>query len=113
MTQINGIPANETVIVKTKIQSGVNSTNDPIYTYTTKTIHCLVGYTATSTQADAVRVIITDTYTLYLPAGTVIKDSDTLIYKNEEYTKEGNADNWNSPFGAELGVVIRIKRVNG
>lgn len=50
------------------------------------------------------------TLTLYLPAGTEIREGDIFEIRNTRWIKDGHAETWPSPVGLDTGVVVNVRR---
>ena len=57
---------------------------------------------------------VTSGFTLYMPAGTVVKASNRVRVRGTVWDVDGDPAVWRSPFtGWEPGVVVQCRRVDG
>jgi hypothetical protein len=113
--EINGIPANATLIVKSKILSGeVDIYNQPIYNIIDITIKALVAFNNTKTSSDTDRDLVEEALTVYLTGTPDIKSWDSIEYNGESYIIDGDLEVWVNPFVANnVNSIVKLRRYNG
>ena len=103
---------NEPIIIKRQTISGLDAWGNE--TYTTQEIlvrDCLIAFGATDEPVDASRKPVDGSLTLYLPSDTVIQDQDVFEVRETDFVKDGDPENWKSPFESwNLGVVVKVRR---
>lgn len=84
----------------------------------TETVYsrCIVAPRVTERKVNGVTEYVYDSlYSLFFPAGTVIKDDDVFIVRGDRYWKDGNPRRWDvsgTSFNP-AGVEVSVKTVNG
>lgn len=105
---------NETVIIKRRSANAVDDYGNTTHTLTTITVKgCFLGFGSGSEPVDPTRDPIDTKVTLYLPNGTQILDGDRFVVRNTEWVKDGRQEDWQNPFGLEVGVVVPVRKRNG
>jgi hypothetical protein len=105
---------NETVIVKRRSAAAVDEYGNKTHTTTTITVKgCFLGFGSSSEPVDSNRDPVDVAVTLYFPNGTQIQDGDKFVVRGTEWVKDGNADQWENPFGLQAGVVVPVRKRNG
>lgn len=105
---------NETVIIKRRSAASVDEYGNKTYSLTTITVKgCFLGFGSGSEPVDTNRDPIDAKVTLYFPNGTKIMEGDRFIVRNIEWVKDGSPEDWENPFGLEVGVVVQVRKRNG
>lgn len=77
---------------------------------------CIVAPRTTERKVNGVTEYVYDSlYSIYFPAGTLIKDDDMFIIRGDRYWKDGNPRRWDlsgTPFNP-AGVEVQVRTVNG
>ncbi|HLP97658.1 MAG TPA: hypothetical protein VK149_04355 [Sideroxyarcus sp.] len=108
------IRGDEPVIIIRRTQTGTNAHGNP--TYSTSEIlvrDALFAVGSTTEPADVARDHIDSRVTLYLPHGTVIQDGDVFEIRGSRWEKDGDALDYPTVNGFEVGVVVNVKRRRG
>lgn len=77
---------------------------------------CLVAPTVHEHKINGVTEVVYDSlYSLFFPAGTVIKDDDVFIVRGSRYWKDGNPRLWDMGGSAfnPAGVEVSVRTING
>ena len=109
------IGGGEPITIKRRSKTSVDEYGNPTYSLTTIIVReALIALGGTSESNDPARTPTDAKVTLYLPNGTQILDGDRLIIRDTEWVKDGEAQEWNSPFpSSPAGVVVNVKRRRG
>jgi hypothetical protein len=109
------IRGGETILIKRRSQVATDDFGNPTYTVATQTIkEALIGVGGTSEPVDPARDAQDASVTVYLPAGTQIQDGDTFVIRGSEWQRDGDAQDWVSPFPGDFGgVVVPLRRRRG
>lgn len=109
------IRGGETILIKRRSQLATDDFGNPTYTESTIVIKdALIGIGGTSEPVDASRDAQDASVTVYLPAGTIIEDGDVFVIRGSQWQRDGDAQNWVSPFPGEMGgVVVPLRRRRG
>jgi hypothetical protein len=109
------IRGGETITVRRRSKTATDDYGNPTYTTTTITIKgVLVALQAGSEPVDAERNAVDSQITLYIPNGTPLQDGDVFIIRNTAFVKNGQIQDWVSPFaGLEGGVVVPVRKRDG
>lgn len=74
---------------------------------------CVV-YPRGSTEVLTSEDLVTDQLTVLLPAGTVVKPTDKMTVRGDDYTVDGTSFAWQSPFTTwSPGVEVNVTKVTG
>lgn len=105
----------ETITIKRRSATATDDYGNPTYSTTTITVKdALVAVGGTSEPVDPARDAADASVTVYLPNGTLIEDGDLFIIRNSQWVKDGDAQEWISPFPAgSAGVVVPLRRRRG
>ena len=113
---MTGFPAGETVTI---IRDGATTTQDgygnDVAAAATEidVAGCAVAPTGTSEDVEA-RDQVRTGWTVWLPAGTNVRATDRVRVRGVEYSVDGSASAWTSPFTGFTGPVqISVTRVAG
>jgi hypothetical protein len=106
------IRGGETITIKRRSATATDAYGNPTYTTTTITVKdALVAIGASSEPIDASRDPLDAKLTIYLPNEVAIQESDTFVIRNTNWVKDGQSEEWISPFvGLEGGRVIPVRR---
>jgi hypothetical protein len=106
------IRGGETITIKRRSATATDDYGNPTYTTTTITVKdALVAIGGSTEPVDASRNPLDANLTLYLPNEVVIQDNDTFVIRNTNWVKNGQTEEWISPFaGLEGGRVIPVRR---
>jgi hypothetical protein len=109
------IRGGETILIKRRSQLATDDFGNPTYTESTITIKdALIGVGGTSEPVDAARDAQDAMVTVYLPVGTDVRDEDTFVIRGSKWQRDGEAQNWISPFAGDFGgVIIPLRRRRG
>jgi N-acyl-D-aspartate/D-glutamate deacylase len=109
------IRGGETITIRRRSAASTDDYGNPTYTTTTITVKdALVAIGASTEPIDASRDPIDAKLTLYLPNEVVIEDGDTFVIRNTSWVKDGQGEDWVSPFvGLEGGRVVSVRRRSG
>lgn len=105
----------ETITIKRRSATATDAYGNATYATTTVVVKdALVAIGGTSEPVDPARDAADASLTIYLPNGTVIEDGDVFIIRNSQWVKNGDAQEWISPFPAgDAGVVVPLRRRRG
>jgi N-acyl-D-aspartate/D-glutamate deacylase len=106
------IRGGETITIKRRSVASTDDYGNPTYTTTTITVKdALVAIGATTEPIEASRDPIDAKLTIYLPNEVAIADGDVFVIRNTSWVKDGQGEEWVSPFvGLEGGRVIPVRR---
>lgn len=106
------IRGGETITIKRRSATATDAYGNPTYTTTTITVKdALVAIGASSEPIDASRDPLDAKLTIYLPNEVAVQESDTFVIRNTNWVKDGQSEEWVSPFvGLEGGRVIPVRR---
>lgn len=109
------IRGGETITIKRRSALSVDDYGNKTYSTTTITVkEALIAIGGSSEPIDVARDAVDASLTAYLPNGTQVQDGDIFIIRGSQWVKDGNAQQWVSPFqGLETGVVVPLRRRNG
>lgn len=109
------IRGGETIVIKRRTLVGEDEYNLPEYTTANITVRdCLIAFGSTSEPVEVDREPIDASLTLYLPPGTVIEPGDVFHVRSTDFVKDGDGQEWISPFdGFPSGVVVKVRRRRG
>jgi hypothetical protein len=101
----------ETVNIIRRTASGVDNYGNP--THTTQTIavaNCLVAFGGSDSPQDAARDALDASATLYLPPATTVADGDIFQIRGNPWEKDGDAREFQTLNGFEVGVIVNVRR---
>lgn len=105
------IRGGETIAIKRRSVTSTDAHGNPAYSWTTSTVRdALIAIGSTSEPIDPARDAVDATLTVYLPQGTTVLPGDKFVIRGTEWVKDGNAQEWVSPFQMEVGVVVPLRR---
>lgn len=106
------IRGGETITIRRRSATRTDDYGNPTYTTTTITVKdALIAFGATDEPVSAMRTAIDNSLTLYLPNGTTIEEGDVFIIRNTNWVKDGDAQEWISPFANfEGGTVVQLRK---
>ena len=106
---------NEPIIIKRQTITGYDDYGNEVYSTQEILIRdALIAFGSTDEPVDASRKPVDASLTLYLPTDTVIQDEDIFEVRERDFVKDGDPENWKSPFeGWNLGVVVKVRRRSG
>jgi hypothetical protein len=109
------IRGGETITIRRRSESGSDDFGNPTYTTTNVIIKdALIAVGGGSEPIDVERDAVDSSLTIYLPSGTVVLDGDVFIIRNSQWVKNGQVQDWVSPFPSSLaGVVIPVRKRRG
>jgi hypothetical protein len=109
------IRGGETITIRRRSAASTDDYGNPTYTTTTITVKdALVAIGASTEPIDASRDPIDAKLTLYLPNEVAIDDGDVFIIRNTNWVKDGQSEDWVSPFvGLEGGRIVPVRRRSG
>jgi hypothetical protein len=112
MTFIRG---GEVITVRRRSTASTDDYGNPTYTISTFTIQgALVAFGSTDEPVDAGRNAIDNQITVYIPRGTQIQDDDVFQIRNSTWVKDGDPQDWVSPFsGLDGGIVLNLRKRDG
>ena len=106
------IRGGETITIKRRSATATDAYGNPTYTTTTITVKdALVAIGASTEPVDASRNPLDAKLTLYLPNEVTVQDNDTFVIRGTNWVKDGQTEEWISPFeGLDGGRVIPVRR---
>jgi hypothetical protein len=109
------IRGGETITIRRRSAASTDDYGNPTYNLTSITVKdALIAVGGSSEPVDAQRDPIDARLTIYLPNEVQIFDGDTFIIRNTPWVKDGQAENWISPFPSlEGGQVIPVRKRSG
>lgn len=110
------IDGNESIdIIRQASGGAVNGYGNPVFGTETITVpNVLVANGSTGEPVELARTPIDASLTIYLPAGTVIEDTDIFVVRGGEWVKDGDAQVWPQLWaGFVPGVVVSVRRRRG
>jgi hypothetical protein len=109
------IRGGETITIKRRSAAATDDYGNPTYTTTTITVKdVLVALQMGDAPVEVDRRATDSKLTLYLPNGTKIEDGDVFIIRKTSWVRDGQIQEWVSPFaGLEGGTVIAVRKRDG
>lgn len=109
------IRGGEAVTLRRRSETTRDEFGNPSYSTTVTTLkNALVAIGTTSEDIDVQRDAQDATVTLYLPSGTDVQDGDVFIIRGTQWQRNGDAQEWVSPFpNLDGGIVIPLRRRRG
>jgi hypothetical protein len=91
--------------------TSVDSYGQPVYVETQTVITGIVSARVSGTNFDPDQIVLVQGITLYLPAGTNVRDDDKFIVRGKRYEIDGESFEWRSGLGSWYpGVVLNLQR---
>lgn len=108
------IRGDEPVIVIRRDRTGTDAHGNPTYETSEFLIRDALLAVNTSTESNEVnRNPIDSGITLYLPHGTYIEDGDVFEVRGSKWEMIGEAAQWPTTNGFEVGVIVNLRRRRG
>jgi hypothetical protein len=109
---VSFIRGGETITIRRRSKASTDDYGNPTYITTTITVKdALIALGGTSEPIEATRDPLDSKLTIYLPNEVKIEDGDTFIIRNTPWVKDGQSQEWVSPFPSlEGGQIIPVRR---
>lgn len=106
------IRGGETITIRRRSKASTDDYGNPTYTTTTITVKdALVALQAGTEPIDAERNATDNKLTVYIPNGTPILEGDVFIIRNTTWVKDGQVQEWISPFSSlQGGTAIPVRQ---
>lgn len=104
----------ETVVIKRRSGASTDEYGNKVSSTTLITVRdCMIGFGNSDEPVQTGADPIVTGLTIYMPNGTQVLPTDRFIIRNTEFVKDGDPQEWNPPFDFQVGVVVKVRKVNG